>query len=167
MKYIKISIILGIIALSMIMPSFSGTYAQEEDEKIKTDADEEQKYDPSHWFKQWFQTISDKIPTLLGSLIVGIVGSSGYYIALKIGYTGGEQRKFYLDNFGGPTRIIIFIFIGGFVATVFQLAQLASFVPIQSFVLGVTWPMIVAQYVSKADQLADADIEKLKGAKKS
>lgn len=169
MKFFKISIILGIIALSMIISNFSGTYAQEEqkndiqktDEKIKKDASEEQKYDPLSWLEKWFQTASDNIPILLGSLIVGVIGSSGYYVALKIGYTGGEQREFYLRNFGGPIGIIVFIVIGGFVATIFQLAQITSFVPIQSFVLGVTWPMIVAQYVSKADRLAERDIQDL------
>lgn len=157
----------------MIISNFSGTYAQEEqkndiqktDEEIKKDASEEQKYDPSSWFKNWFQTASQQIPILFGSLIVGMIGSAGYYVALNIGYTGGDQRKFYLENFGGTLGIIIFIVIGGFVATIFQLAQPTTFVPIQSFVLGVTWPMIVAQYVSKADQLANSDIEKLKGAK--
>lgn len=98
---------------------------------------------------KWFESVQQFTPNIIGALIIGIIGSVAYYGALKIGFVGGELREWLLGNFDGAPRIAGFTIIGGAVAVAFQLPQPDSFVPIQSFVLGVTWPFIVAQYVTR------------------
>lgn len=114
-------------------------------------------------FVDWFKSVDKYLPILVGSFIVGMIGSGAYYAALRLGYTGGDQRDWFLKNFGGPKGKSAFIFIGGAVATVFQLPELGGFVPIQAFVLGITWPFIVSQYVSKVSAPRPKEIEELMG----
>ncbi len=109
-------------------------------------------FDAAAAFAKWFESIQQFTPHILGALIMGIIGSVAYYGALKIGFTGGEQREWLLKNFGGAARIAGFTIIGGSVAVAFQLPEPSSFVPIQAFVLGVTWPFIVAQYVTRVEK---------------
>jgi hypothetical protein len=99
-----------------------------------------------------FSLFSNPIP--VQAFIVGMIGSLAYYTALRLGYVGGEQSTALLRLF---TRFLVawFCIIGGSIAAVFQLAQLTSFAPVQAFVLGVTWPTLVSQYVTGA-----AEVEK-------
>jgi hypothetical protein len=52
-----------------------------------------------------------------------------------------------LDPRLDPMKVGWYGVIGGFIAGIFQLPE-ATFVPIQSFVLGATWPSIVGQFLS-------------------
>jgi hypothetical protein len=110
--------------------------------------------EPWDTLSTWFASISSNVPILAGAFIVGAIGSLAYYAALKLGYAGGNQRDGILKNFASFTKsygvaVAGFLFIGGAVATAFQAAQMETFTPVQSFVLGVTWPMIVAQYAAR------------------
>ena len=92
---------------------------------------------------------------LLSALIIGFLGSLAYYTAVYFKFIGGkeEYRKLILSPFindNGKTRVFRlawYCFIGGFIAVVFQLPQLA-FAPIQSFILGCSWPSIVVPFLS-------------------
>lgn len=44
-----------------------------------------------------------------------------------------------------------FCLLGGLVAAVFQAAQVESFMPIQAFVLGATWPSVVTRVMAGGD----------------
>jgi len=57
----------------------------------------------------------------------------------------------------GYARALGYALIGGSVAIVFQIPELPTFIPIQSFVLGVTWPLLVAQYTSKSESTREKD----------
>jgi hypothetical protein len=84
------------------------------------------------------------------AFVAGLVGSFSYFITLKLGFTGGDQRDALLSQFGKRYLIISFLLIGGSIATIFQATQSTSFLPVQSLVLGITWPILVGQYVQGA-----------------
>jgi len=94
------------------------------------------------------------IPVAGKAFIVGCLGSLAYFTALYLGFLG-ENRESILKFFRSEKnnsvsywqKALWFILIGGMVAFVFQLAQLQTFVPIQAFVLGVSWPSVVGQYL--------------------
>jgi len=96
--------------------------------------------------------------------LAGLVGSIAYYTSLRLGFVGGDQRDSILSLFGKGPLIVWFAVIGGCVATIFQLAQGAPFAPIQGFVLGITWPILVGQYVAGAKNASTDDyIKKIVG----
>lgn len=98
------------------------------------------------------------------AFLVGLVGSIAYYTSLRLGFIGGDQRDSILKLFGSGPLIVWFSVIGGSVATIFQLAQGGSFAPIQGFVLGITWPILVGQYVAGAKNVSTDDyIKKILG----
>ncbi|MBI4201782.1 MAG: hypothetical protein HY532_01525 [Chloroflexi bacterium] len=78
-----------------------------------------------------------------------------YYTVVYFGFIGAgrESRDYILSHFwgknGGGTllKVTWYILVGGAIAGVFQLAETA-FVPVQSFILGATWPSIVGQLLS-------------------
>jgi hypothetical protein len=112
----------------------------------------------------WFNSVHGNIPVILGAFTMGMIGSIAYYAALRLGYTGGEQRDWLLKNFGSRQGgVAAFILIGGAVSTVFQLPEPDKFVAIQSFVLGVTWPIIVAQYSAKVTAPRPPEVDRLLG----
>lgn len=94
---------------------------------------------------------------LLWAFLVGLLGSFAYVSAIVFGFVGGDpqQRDVMLRAFSGAgkrdrlswIRTTWYSAIGGGVALVFQIPE-HSFVPIQSFVLGITWPSIVSQVLS-------------------
>jgi uncharacterized membrane protein len=84
------------------------------------------------------------------SFAAGVVGSFSYFIALKLGFIGGDQRDTLLSHFRSPYLIGSFLLIGGAIATVFQETQPSTFLPVQSLILGITWPILVSQYVQGA-----------------
>lgn len=84
-------------------------------------------------------------PIPLGAFLIGLVGSLSYYIALRLGFLQGDRV---LTNLQSNHGSIWFVGVGGLVATVFQLAQPTSFAPVQSFVLGITWPTLVSEYLA-------------------
>jgi len=84
-------------------------------------------------------------PIPVGSLLIGMIGSLSYYISLRLGFLQGEKV---LSNLQAHHGAVWFVLTGGLVALVFQLAQLATFAPVQSFVLGITWPTLISQYLA-------------------
>jgi hypothetical protein len=108
-----------------------------------------------------FSLFSNPVP--VQAFIVGIIGSLAYYTALRLGYIGGEQRTVLLGLFD-RVAIVWFCLVGGCVASVFQLAQPGTFAPIQALVLGVTWPTLIAQYVTAAREIEKEHfIEQIRG----
>ena len=97
------------------------------------------------------------------AFVAGLVGSIAYYTSLRLGFVGGDQRDSILNLFGSGYGLIAwFSVIGGSVATIFQLAQGGTFAPIQGFVLGITWPILVGQYVAGAKNAsAEAYMKKI------
>ena len=96
----------------------------------------------------WFVQNTDNVSAVIGSAMMGIVGSTAYLVASKLGFIKINQNKKFKDI--GYGRATGYSMIGGAVATVFQIPELPNFIPIQSFVLGITWPLLVAQYTSKS-----------------
>lgn len=112
-------------------------------------------------FPDWLKT---NTASIVGSFMIGATGSGAYYASLRLGFTGGIYRDSYLKNFGNRFGIVGFVIIGGGVAVVFQLAQISTFTPVQSFVLGITWPMIVAQYSAvKAETSTKSLADRIRG----
>lgn len=112
----------------------------------------------------WFSSVHGSVPIIVGAFIIGMVGSLAYYVALRLGFVSAElvEEKF---NSKKTLGALGFIALGGAVAIVFQLPQMDAFTPIQSFVLGITWPFIVSQYASRASTEGADVIKKLfKGA---
>jgi len=105
-------------------------------------------------FFSWF---SNPIP--VQAFVVGMVGSAAYYIALRLGFVGGEQRKTLLKLFT-PGMVFWFCVFGGSVAMVFQLAQISNFAPVQALVLGITWPVLVGQYTTAAREIENEEFIK-------
>ena len=91
----------------------------------------------------------------LGAFAVGIAGSIAYFTVVYFGFIGSgeDSRNFILKFFQSEDdsvslrKIVWYSLIGGTIATIFQLAE-SQFVPIQSFVLGTTWPSVVGQLLS-------------------
>ena len=90
----------------------------------------------------------------LYAAVVGAVGSLAYIYAIYFGFVGAgrDSRDYLLSGFRNRTRmssvrVIWFGVVGAATAAVFQLPQ-SEFVPIQSFILGATWPSIVSQVLS-------------------
>ena len=102
-------------------------------------------------------SIADSInkELILVAFIIGFLGSLSYYTSVWFGFIGGDSvsRKIILKPFTEcewylkPLNIIWYCFIGGFIAVVFQLPQ-STFAPIQSFILGCSWPSIVIPFLS-------------------
>jgi hypothetical protein len=85
---------------------------------------------------------------------IGFAGSMAYFTAVYFGFVGQslDSRTHILTHFQGQNGIhllkpIWYAVFGGVIATVFQLLQ-SEFVPVQSLILGATWPSVVAQFLS-------------------
>jgi hypothetical protein len=95
-------------------------------------------------------------PILIKAFIVGALGSVAYITALYFKFIGGtdENRNIisgpFLRKDGGGisfAKIIWYCFIGGCISVIFQI-DVPNFVAIQDFILGITWPAIVSQFLS-------------------
>ena len=92
---------------------------------------------------------------LILSFLIGSLGAFSYLVALRLGFIVGnkDKREIILEPFQHESNwvvvgiIVCYSFVGGFISVVFQLPQ-ASFVPIQCFILGVSWPSVVMPYLS-------------------
>ncbi|QLH05423.1 hypothetical protein C5F49_08875 [Nitrosopumilus oxyclinae] len=104
---------------------------------------------------EWFIQNTNNLSAIIGSVIMGIVGSTAYLVASKLGFIKFNQNKKFQEL--GYGRAFGYAMIGGAVATVFQIPELPNFIPIQSFVLGITWPLLVAQYTSKTEPSSEKE----------
>jgi hypothetical protein len=105
---------------------------------------------------------------IAGAVIIGTVGSAAYLTALFLGFLGDTPLKALRPRFetiaGTPPvtrlsslRFVAFVVFGGFVASVFQLAQGTTFAAVQALVLGATWPTVISQILTKTGE-TDADM---------
>ncbi len=109
--------------------------------------------------------------TTLWAFLIGAAGSVAYFTVVYFGFIGAapDSRDTILRFFRGgrrnalsPRKIFWYALIGGIIAAIFQLPE-SVFVPIQSFVLGTTWPSVVGQLLSgrqtgqPLDTLAEAN----------
>lgn len=83
---------------------------------------------------------------------IGAVGSLAYFTALLFRFVGNDQlvAKFWPDKDGWLKKVARagwFALVGAAVAFVFQLPQ-DTLAPIQGFIVGTTWPTIVAQVLT-------------------
>lgn len=99
--------------------------------------------------ESWFFENTVNSTVIIGSLLMGIIGSTAYLVASKLGFIKFNQNSSFQQI--GYGKAFGYSLIGGAVATVFQIPELPNFIPIQSFVLGITWPLLVAQYTSKSE----------------
>jgi hypothetical protein len=83
--------------------------------------------------------------------LIGAAGSLAYFSGLYFGFIQSEEilAKLWPSSrlIHWPSkflRVIWFMAIGAAVAFIFQLPQ-GNLAPIQAFIVGVTWPTIVAQ----------------------
>ena len=104
-------------------------------------------FDVFNLISSWFFSKSSYAPTIIASFGMGMIGSIAYVAATKLGFIKIDQNKKF-ENMGIP-MVVGYASVGGAVSFVFQLPELPNFTPIQSFVLGVIWPLLVAQYASR------------------
>jgi hypothetical protein len=95
---------------------------------------------------KWFLDNILNTPAILGAIVMGTIGSTAYLVASKLGFVKLNRNKKFEEI--GYAKSFGYALVGGAVATVFQIPELPNFIPIQSFVLGITWPLLVAQYTS-------------------
>lgn len=82
---------------------------------------------------------------------IGLLGSGAYLVAVWVGMVGrgGDTRDRILAFFSpwSLLKVPLYLASGGGVALVFQLPE-KKLVPIQAFIIGCTWPSVVANYLS-------------------
>jgi hypothetical protein len=81
---------------------------------------------------------------------IGGLGSAAYLIAVWVGLVGrtdGRDRLLVHFRKLWGLKVPLYLAGGGGVAMVFQLPE-AKLVPIQAFIIGCTWPAVVANYLS-------------------
>jgi len=90
----------------------------------------------------------------VGAALIGAGGSLAYFTALFFGFIQGEEilaklwpTRTTMHRVSKSLRVIWFMLIGGAVAATFQLPE-TSLAPIQAFIVGTTWPTIVAQILT-------------------
>jgi hypothetical protein len=87
------------------------------------------------------------------AFVIGTLGSAAFYLAIVTGFIGRASREELLAHMALDLRRpagyipVLFWCFGGVTAAVFQAAQPAVLVPVQSFVLGMTWWVYVRQTV--------------------
>ena len=87
------------------------------------------------------------------AFLIGTLGSAAFYLAIVTGFIGRTSRAELLAHMALDLRKlegyipVLFWCFGGVTAAVFQAAQPAVLVPVQSFVLGMTWWVYVRQTV--------------------
>ena len=85
--------------------------------------------------------------------LIGAIGSAAYLVAVWVGLIGptekGAKDLRLLAHFSQHWKIKIPLYVtsGGAVAMVFQLTE-AKLIPVQAFIIGCTWPAVVANYLS-------------------
>ncbi len=92
---------------------------------------------------------------LLFSFLAGILGSSAYFTALYFKFIGfnEDNRNIILEPFKNKKgliskkKVLWYCVVGGFISMVFQI-NVPTFVPVQSLIIGATWPAIVSQFLS-------------------
>lgn len=99
------------------------------------------------------------------ALVIGAVGSLAYLLAAYSGFIGQDEqaRARILAHFdGGPpsvfAKVVAFGAAGGGVAMVFQFTE-HYLVPVQAFILGCTWPAVVANHLSGSQRGSDTRVE--------
>lgn len=114
-----------------------------------------------------FWNLHPLFQAIAGAVIIGTAGSAAYLTALFLGFLGDTPLKALRPHFetirGTPPvtrlsgqRFVAFVVFGGFVASVFQLAQGTPFAAVQALVLGATWPTVISQILTKTGE-TDAD----------
>jgi hypothetical protein len=114
-----------------------------------------------------FWNLHPLFQAIAGAVIIGTIGSAAYLTALFLGFLGDTPLKALRPRFetiaGTPPvtrlswlRFVGFVVFGGFVASVFQLAQGTTFAAVQALVLGATWPTVISQILTKTGE-TDAD----------
>jgi hypothetical protein len=101
---------------------------------------------------------------LITAFLIGMCGAAAFHLGVFLGFIARDSRTgllefLHIDFANRPQaaareiwikRCLRFSFwiFGGIVATVFQMADADSLVPIQAFVLGASWPSVVTQLMS-------------------
>jgi hypothetical protein len=103
--------------------------------------------------------------------IIGMIGAIGYLCLLSFRFLQNDVVYGAICN--GSCKIhvrwgktFLYAIMGGAIAIIFQIPEKGNFVPIQAFVLGTTWPAIVAQVLSgsqgqRKDQIKDEIMNEL------
>ena len=87
------------------------------------------------------------------AILIGAIGSGTYLVAVWVGLIGPTEKGVsdlrLLDHFSKMWLIKVpsYVGSGGAVAMVFQLTE-AKLIPVQAFIIGCTWPAVVANYLS-------------------
>lgn len=90
------------------------------------------------------------IAIIIQAFIVGALGSAAYFSAIFFGFIENQGLLLNLCPFNRvcKAKLIWYMAMGGVIASIFQLPEKQGFIPIQAFILGTTWPSIVAQILS-------------------
>jgi len=106
------------------------------------------------------------------AFVIGMFGSGAYLVGIWVGLIGpfqsGRRLSPLLNGFRERwwAKVPLYTAGGGGVALVFQLPE-PDLVPIQAFIIGCTWPAVVANYLSarqSGDNLPDDVVREVKGA---
>jgi hypothetical protein len=84
---------------------------------------------------------------VVGAFIIGAFGSIGFLVTVAAGLVPYSAKPSIQAIAGSLGLCGLYVFLGGFIAAVFQVAQPGTFAPIQALIVGVTWPAIVNQYL--------------------
>lgn len=92
---------------------------------------------------------------LLAAFLVGFLGSAAYLTTLYFKFVGDADSvrnilvSPFLNKEGAVSfsKVLFYCTIGGAVALVFQW-DVPNFVAVQNLILGITWPLIVSQFLS-------------------
>ena len=87
--------------------------------------------------------------------LLGALGSLAYFTAMYFAFVGTNDLlgKFWVPGggigggFANLFRVVWFALIGAAVSFIFQLPE-TTLAPIQAFIVGTTWPTIVAQVLT-------------------
>src|SRR4051812_34424808 len=96
----------------------------------------------------WLAANGSSIGNVVLAFVIGGIGSAAYLATLVFRFATGPLSDQVMPHLLTRRGRLVFTSIGGLVAVVFQMPQLAQLSPIQAFVLGITWPMLVNQYIA-------------------
>lgn len=84
------------------------------------------------------------------AFIVGSLGSAAYFSAVYFTFIENKSLCPILipNSRVCKGKLLWYMAMGGVIALIFQLPERNGFIPIQAFILGTTWPSIVAQILT-------------------
>jgi hypothetical protein len=84
---------------------------------------------------------------VVGAFAIGVLGAGAFLLVAGTGLIPYAQKETLAGLLSDAVLKNLYLFLGGIIAAIFQLAQPHTFAPIQALIIGVTWPSVVNQYL--------------------